>query len=257
MFFIVVALCLLILVGAVILNETANPGKPKTVGIPAPAKKSERLIRSKTDIHLTIRTIIRWEQLRGKSFSEMNYEDNDDLTALLYCSVISCNPNTTYTLAEFRHVTSNEKLIREMSQKLSRESLVMAQFREVAENSADIGNSEGSSGRISEIVSTLIVSGLDAGYVMDKMGLCDLPIFIRAYEQQKKEQLENNRLWTYLSILPHVDGKKLPSAVDLYPFPWELEEMKRQAEEALQADANRFEDFMTKGHNLIIEQYGR
>lgn len=253
MFFIIVALCLLLLIGAAILNMTANPGKPKTVDISAPAKKNERLIKSKTDIHLTMRTIIRWEQLRGKSFAGMDYEDNEDLTALLYCSMISCNSEKMYTLDEFRHVTSNGKLMREMSQKLSRESLVMAQFRGTAENTADLSNVEGSSGRISEIVSTLIMSGLDARYVMDKMELCDLPMFIRAYEQQKKEQLENNRLWTYLSILPHVDGKKLPSATDLYPFPWELEEIERKANEAIQVDADRFEDFMKQGHNLIVE----
>ena len=257
MFFIIVVLCLILLTGAAILNKTANPGKPKTVDISAPAKKNERLIKSKTDMHLTMRTIIRWEQLRGKSFTEMNYEDNDDLTALLYCSLISCNPNIAYTLEEFRHVTNNEKLMREMSQKLSRESLVMAQFRGSIENKTDHGSSESSSGRISEIVSTLIMAGLDAGYVMDRMELCDLPMFIRAYEQRKKEQLENNRLWTYLSILPHVDGKKLPSATDLYPFPWELEEIERKANEAIQADADRFEDFMKQGHNLIVEQYGR
>lgn len=206
---------------------------------------------------LKMRSIIRWEQLRNKSFAEMNYEDKEDLTVLIYCSVLSNDADMTYTLEEFRHVVQNEKLMREMSQKLSRESLVMAQFRTPDDTETDEDNSGEYSGRIGDIVSALIMSGLNAGYAMDEMELCDLPMFIRAYEQKKKEQLEKDRLWTYLSILPHVDGKKLPSAMELYPFPWESEEMEKRAEQALQADAGRFEEFMTKGQNLIKEQYGR
>ena len=37
---------------------------------------------------LTIKAIIRWEQLRGKSFSLMDYSDRDDIEALLYTTTI-------------------------------------------------------------------------------------------------------------------------------------------------------------------------
>lgn len=56
-----------------------------------------------------------------------------------------------------------------------------------------------------------------------------MPLFIAAYQTNRKELMESDRLWTYLTILPHVDGKKLPSARDLYPFPWEEEEMMEEA----------------------------
>lgn len=207
-------------------------------------------------IKLTIKTIIRWEQLTGRSFSEIDYSDNKDIISLLYCSVLSCNPGMLYTLDEFRQTTVNEKLMRQMSQTLSRESIVLSQFCK-GNSGVTADKNDGESGKITDIISALIMAGLDAGFAMNEMMLCDLPMFVKAYEQKKKEQLENARLWTYLGILPHVDGKKMPSAVDLYPFPWELEEIERNAAEAIQADFGRFDAFMNEGQNLIKQQYGR
>lgn len=207
-------------------------------------------------IGLTIRTLIRWEQLQKKSFSLMDYTDEEDMAALLYCSMLCCNSNEkVYTLEEFRHTMQNEKLIRGTAQALSRESVVMAQFRQ--KDVVDgVGDHEGTPGYIKDIVSTLIMGGLDAGYVMDQMELCDLPMFIEAYERKRKEQMESDRLWTYLSILPHVDGKKLPSARELYPFPWEEEEIREKSEKAIQEDSEKLKVFFEQGKNLIKQNYG-
>ncbi|MFK2289707.1 hypothetical protein ACIXNV_22995 [Bacteroides fragilis] len=40
------------------------------------------------EARLTIKAVIRWEQLRGKSFSLMDYSDKEDVNALLYTSTI-------------------------------------------------------------------------------------------------------------------------------------------------------------------------
>ena len=42
--------------------------------------------------------------------------------------------------------------------------------------------------------------------------------------------MEEQRLWTFISILPHVDSKKLKTPADLYPFPWELKEKEIERE---------------------------
>lgn len=247
--------CFIIIVTAAFANWGANPGEPKTVATPPPPKAKHP--KFKMTVRLTMRALIRWEQLRAKSFSLMNYSGEEDMEALLYCSMLSCNPGTLYTLEEFKHTMQNEKLVKQMAQALARESTVMGQFRQESGTVQEAGQEpDGEPGFIKDIISTLIMSGLDATYVMDGMELCDLPLFISAYENKRKEQMESDRLWTYLSILPHVDGKKLPSARELYPFPWEIEEMKAQADKAIQEDSEKLEMFFEQGKNLINQNYG-
>lgn len=251
----IVTLFVAVFGAVVVLNKNVDVKGLRLAEKPMPSK-SKQTAKFKANISLTMKTIIRWEQLTGRSFLELDYSDNEDIILLLYCSAISCNPGMIYTLEEFRHTTINEKLMRQLSQSLSREAIVVAQFRTDKPIETDSDSKEIAQGKITDIVSTLIVSGLNASYVMDEMQLCDLPMLVEAYERKKKEMLENNRLWTYLGILPHIDGKKLPSPADLYPFPWEAEEMGEKAAQAIQADAERFDTFMNEGQNLIKKQYG-
>lgn len=256
-FIVVTVLAMLILIGAIILNGTGRSEKPEVPTTSAPPKAKQSM-KSKMTVRLTMRSLIRWEQLRNKSFSLMDYSSEEDMEALLYCSVLSCNRGTLYTLEEFRHMMQNEKLVKQMVQTLARESTVMEQFRQEKGTSQEAKQDPGEEpGFIKDIISTLIMSGLDATYVMDEMKLCDLPLFISAYEKKRKEQMESDRLWTYLNILPHVDGKKLPSARELYPFPWEMEEMKEKADKAIREDSEKLEMFFNQGKNLINQSYGR
>lgn len=246
--------CFIIIVTAAFANWGANPGKPKAVATPPPPKNKHP--KFKMNIRLTMRTLVRWEQLRGKSFSLMDYSNEEDMEALLYCSVLSCNPGTLYALEEFRHIMQNDKLVRQMAQALARESTVMGQFRQESDEKDGVADCEGTPGFLKDIISTLIMAGLDIGFVMDEMQLCDLPLFISAYENKRKEQMESDRLWTYLNILPHVDGKKLPSARELYPFPWEQKEMEEAAAKSIEEDADKLEAFFEQGKNLIRQNYG-
>lgn len=178
----------------------------------------------------------------------MDYSDKDDIDSLLYTTTICSNEDKMYTLEVFKNTLSNEKIAREMVMTLERETAVLSQFQKKQDASGtDAG--ESNPGMIGELVSTLIMSGLDAHYALEEMELCDLPLYIEAYERKKKEQMESDRLWTYLNILPHVDGKKLPSARDLYSFPWEEMEDMKESERALAEDAETFEIFMNNGIN--------
>ena len=238
LFIICIIIGLVLFTIAAILNSTCSrSGPPTTVTSPIPKK------RFRLDMKLNIQSIIRWEQLRGKSFSLMDYSDKDDIDSLLYTTTICSNEDKMYTLEVFKNTLSNEKIAREMVMTLERETAVLSQFQKKQDASGtDAG--ESNPGMIGELVSTLIMSGLDAHYALEEMELCDLPLYIEAYERKKKEQMESDRLWTYLNILPHVDGKKLPSARDLYSFPWEEMEDMKESERALAEDAETFEIFM-------------
>ena len=67
--------------------------------------------------------------------------------------------------------------------------------------------------------------GLDAHFVLYEMKLFEIGDYLKAIDEHKKEQMERDRLWTFYTILPHVDHKKLKKPQDLMPFPWEKEEI--------------------------------
>lgn len=199
---------------------------------------------------LTIKSIIRWEQLCGKSFSLMDYSNKDDVEALLYTVTMCNNPGITYTFDVFRQTLVSEKITRKLGMSLELETVVLNQFQKKQEATTD--DNESSLGMIGDIISTLILSGLSADYVLNQMELCDLPMYLDAYERKKKEHMEEGRMWTYLSILPHIDSSKMRhGAKDLITFPWEEEETKKEAERAINEDADRLEEFMALGKSIL------
>lgn len=220
---------------------------------PSPIKKN----RIRFNAKLTVGAVVKTEQLLNKPFGQIDYTNEDDLKSLLYCMVFT-NNDITFSYGEFLNLMANERLLKEVLAEFEKESKILAQFRQTDVNRDGVANRDGIPERISDIISTLIMSGLDAHYVMGEMDLCDLPMFITAYERKRKEQMESDRLWTYLGMLPHIDVKKLThGARDIYPFPWELVEMKAEADRAIQTDSEKLEMFLEQGKNLINQNYGR
>ncbi|MFT0500698.1 hypothetical protein ACMSD6_19985 [Bacteroides thetaiotaomicron] len=244
-----ISLCIIytIFLSAKIINEKCNrhslPSVPETS---VPKKRFSLNMK----MRLNLKAIIRWEQIRQKSFSLMDYSDKDDIDALLYTTTICNNEDVIYAFDVFRGTLSNEKLVQEMILKLERETSVLSQFQREQEKQ-DIVNSNSLPEMISGIVSVLIISGLDAHYVLNEMEICDLPLYIEAYEKKRKEEMESARMWTYLTILPHIDARKMENgAKDLITFPWE--EAEKQAEKEIkETEIERFELFMQKGKDLL------
>ena len=191
----------------------------------------------KFNISLNIKSIIRTEQFLKKPFGEIDYTDESDLKAMLYC-VVLCNNSVQFTYEEFLNL--NEKLFAEMIKEFEKNSKILAQFQSESKSNND--NVKPSF--LGDLVAMLILEGIDADYALNEMQLSDLTMYIEAYERKKKEQMESSRLWTYFSILPHVDGKKLKSPVDLYPFPWELEGIEERAKEALTKGETTLDKFL-------------
>lgn len=201
-------------------------------------------------IRLTIKAIIRWEQIRNKSFSLMDYTDKGDIDTLLYTISVLNNDEMVYTFDTFRHILSNKKLVQEMVSKLEKEMAVAGQFQK-KQGKSGMNNAEYCPETIGSIVSTLIMSGLDAHYALNEMELCDLPLYIEAYEKKRKEDMESARMWTYLTILPHIDARKMVNgAKDLIMFPWEEAE-KAAAKVINETEVKRFEEFLKQGKNMF------
>lgn len=200
---------------------------------------------------LTIKAIIRWEQLRGRSFSLMDYTDREDIVALLYTAYITENGGN-YTQEVFSQVLMDEKMFAAMSSEVGRVMEVISQFSRKNGNSVSETDTSTTPDTIGSIVSTLIMSGLDAHYALNEMELQDLPLYIEAYENKRKDEMENARLWTYLTILPHIDAKAMENgAKDLITFPWE--QKPKEETEINDAEVERFEEFLKKGKKLWQE----
>lgn len=231
-----------------IANSTS--GKPHTPNIPCPPKSKQ--VKGVELTRLTMKAIMRWEQMTNKSFSLMDYTDREDIEALFYTMHLG-EVKTEYTFEVFRQVLEDERFMNALSSDLGKIMGIAIQFQKQTVPS-EISDTEGDPDpvKVSEIISTLIMSGLDAGYALNEMELCDLPMYVEAYEHQKKDRMEESRMWTYLSILPHIDAKKMKNgAKDLITFPWEEEEMLKEAQKAIKEDADRFEEFMNLGKNFI------
>lgn len=195
-------------------------------------------------IRLNLKSIIRWEQLRKKSFSLMNYADKDDTEALLYTTTLCGNESISCTFEVFRQSLINKKTVYEITQALARETAVLNQFQKTSGKN-DSGDTDGCPGMIGDLVSTLIISGLDARYALEDMELCDLPMYIGAYERGKRERMEADRMWAFFSMLPHIDSRKMKNgAKDLILFPWEEAAAVEAAEKSIAEDSKKFEYFM-------------
>lgn len=191
----------------------------------------------KYNTKLNLKSIIRTEQFLKKPFGEIDYSSESDLKAMLYC-VVLCNNSIQFTFEEFDKLSV--KMLSEMIKELEEDGKILAQFQR--ENKSSESDSE--STYIGDLVATLIVDGLDASFALNEMSLVDLPIYIEAYERKKKEQIESSRLWCYLSILPHVDGKKLKSPSDLYPLPWELGDSNERSKDILSKNGDMLDKFL-------------
>lgn len=191
---------------------------------------------------LNIKSIVRYEQITNKPFAEIDYSSENDANSLLYAVVLS-NNDVVMSRDEFQLIIQNKKIFNEIVSELKKHGDVVQQFVKESDSFSSPTNDKKESGFIKDIVSTLILSGLDANYI-DQMWICDLPLFIAAYERVQREKMESERLWTYLSILPHVDGKKLKSAREMYPLPWEIEEMQREAKDIQEQHEEMFRKFM-------------
>jgi len=205
-------------------------------------------------IKINIKSIIKFEQLTGKSFHNIDYQDADDIKNLLYCIIIS--NNQFFEFSDFDGVMQSKRISKEVFEKFQLELKKIEQFStnnkqiEPVENNDPIEENKELKDTlfIKDIAATLIVSaGLDVNYVLNDMELFDIKIYMNAFNDKMKQQLENDRLWTFLLLSPNLTDKvNTPSK--LYKFPWdEIKEVK----EKKQITELEFDDIMKKSAEFL------
>lgn len=162
---------------------------------------------------LSIRGIIRWEALSGRSFYLLDSESEEDIRMLGYAVSGSTQPYDEWSGYVGAHFFET----------LSAELACWEQYIPKSEGSApSSGGDDIEPVRIGDIVADLIVSGgVDAKWVYDEMTFLELHHLQGALERRMRYSLEDSRLWCFLGLLPHVKSGTLKEPKDLYPFPWE------------------------------------
>jgi len=165
--------------------------------------------------------------LTGKSFSDFDNSNEDDVIALLYCIQL---PKETFEIYKRTAKVAQKALVNEIK-KISDEMVIINQFSTVKLEESDTVTESDTKNHemVSNIATALIYGGLNAHFVMEELEIADLPIFIKGLEDKRKEELENSRLWTFFNVLPHV-GKGFEKPQDLIRFAWEKETEKKEAD---------------------------
>ena len=212
------------------------------------------VITMDVNIKLTIKACCLYERLAGKSFFKC--ETVDDVSYLLYAMFITTNDQLiTYEL--FQSMMENKRFARALMQQYNMMCMyleqlkVTEQFNEYAKgNTGDTGQEMS----MTNIASSLIVMhGVDANYVMDKMQIWEIIPYFEAADSKRKMELVDKRFWTYLTILPHVDGKKIKSPDKLFKFDWE-KGSKKDYERDLEGKSEYIKQFFAAQRKAREEQ---
>ncbi|WP_353332768.1 hypothetical protein [Bacteroides sedimenti] len=179
----------------------------------------------------------------GAAFSDFDFSDDETNTTLLYAMAVS-GSDSLFTLNTFKVLMGSKKQSDRIFKQAEKAMAYMAQFQKAVEKSANPDDKTPTL-RVGELATYIIIhGGLDAKYVMFDMDVHELPLYIKALESKKREQMEERRLWTWFSILPHVDSKKLKEPSDLITFPWEADAKRQENLAKLEADEDRFNKFI-------------
>lgn len=196
--------------------------------------------RNYPSIKLTIKAIIRWEQINDKPFSVLDYASEDEIISLFYVCALSDNKQLTFV--EFKK-NIKPKHVQYMIKDFERQTSLTSQFQIVAKKQ----NQESEDTTpiyIKDIVGMLVMNGLDVDFTMNDMELCDLPVFLQAYDQKIKDKLTSQRLWTFMQLLPHLEKGTTPK--DIHPFAWEMEE-ENVSQEAIEEEKGESITFLKTG----------
>lgn len=200
-------------------------------------KKVNKIDFSNFKMDLTIKSICLFERMTGKTIFSMG-EGEDDILHLLYSSFISSNPeNGRITYNVFKAMVKSNPKVAEW---------IMGKYKDIMDvltplmnsskkdDDGDDGNKGEGTMNVTDMATSLIIDyGVDAHYVMYEMSLWELYPFYDTAAAHMRNHLEEQRLWTYIGIAPHIDGKKIKSPQDILPFAWEEKEMKNKKEKEL------------------------
>lgn len=180
---------------------------------------------SATPYKLTLRAVLLFEKLTARSFSSLSIIDEDDAVTLLYCLQRCEEGGSVLPFEVWRQVLESESVKGELYARLERTLEAMIPLSLPEGTSPTEETDKDTSPDFTSIAGMLVVEGgLSPSYVMDTMELWELPAFLDALDRKKREALEHQRLFTWMTMMPHLSSDSVGSPEELLPFPWEQAE---------------------------------
>ena len=190
---------------------------------------------SQYKIKLTVAAARMFEQLTDKSFFEITDEDGGYVA---YSILMANNRELNFTYKAFLSLLNDKKFSNWITGEIERVNKFNEQFKFARKKKYEVeeGDEEPESpGTVSEFASALIVNfGLDPHYVNYEMEFYELEDYFYAAEMKRRADLEEKRLFTYLTMLPHLDPKAKITPEKVFPFPWEKEAKTENAQKDLE-----------------------
>ncbi len=180
-------------------------------------------------MRLNLKAISIYEGIKGVSFSDFDFNSEEDFLLLLY-AMYEAEANTKESFSDFKKVMqANGGLFKELSAECIKIYLYNKQFEDKKQEDAEKEVQE-EPPLLSKLASTLIALELDAHFVLYDLELWQLSSLSESLEEKKREQWERERLWSYYTILPHVGSKNFENPQALLCFPWEEEAKEKELE---------------------------
>ena len=203
--------------------------KKKEIKVVEPQKNKMDL--SKYKINLNVKSICYFEKITGKSFFGFGEED---VMYLLYACFIINNPETKISYNVFMGIMQNEQIAKWAFSQFQDALSLVHQFNKSIDSQKEDKLSTGQTSTMTDFATSLIIDyGMDAKYVMYEMDIWEIEEYFEAVNTHIKREMEMERFWTYIKVLPHIDSKKCKSPEALVPFEWEKEERKKKQEQEL------------------------
>lgn len=184
-------------------------------------------------IRLNCKAVVIFERLSGKSFFSFTEED---IALLLYSCFISSN-DIAIDFTAFQILIEDNDVMSWLMNSYQEATILSSQFKatdEMKEAAEAVSKEE--MPFFSDAIYALIAKGINPKWLMDEAELWQINSLSKAVETKEQSSLEIERLWTWLGILPHVDGNKLKTPEKLIEFPWEKEQRNKDAKKDLEVN---------------------
>ena len=183
-------------------------------------------------LRLSLRAVCLYEQITARSFSTLDLSDGADVEALSY-ALWYYAADEVQTIDRWRVALESPSLATHLARELERVLSLLDQLSVQRTSASSEGDDGAKPGYMTPIITRLAYS-LGADFVLNQMELWELPHYLESEEQRRRQELEQLRLFTWLSMLPHLSKDSARSAEELLPFPWEAE--RKEAEQQLDLD---------------------
>lgn len=207
------------------------------------------------NLKLNIRSIVLYERLTGESFSLFD-SSIEKIIPLLYCILVANNDFRSTFSDTVEYLFSDEKFLADLTKKLESLLLYESQFNnlkvnkestDIVEDTESIIKEKSDPIFLSQLIPVLVSDcGLSIDYIMNEMHYTEIDDFIHYRDEKYKARMEEKRLFTYLTIAPNIDTKKV-TVEKLLPFEWEKEKKKKEGHKTIERDRAKFEEFMNSG----------